>query len=253
MSNLKGIFFDQDGVIVDTEKDGHRIAFNKAFKVFGYQFEWDVNEYHDLLKIAGGKERMAHYLHTKGFGVEIKPDQESELLKQLHETKTEIFINLIESGSLPLRPGILRLMEEANKAKIIIGICTTSSEKAARAISTYLLKDIQLNFILAGDIVTKKKPDPEIYQLALRNTGLNPNECIVIEDSSNGLLAAKGAGLQVLVTTNPYTENENFNDAELVVTNLGDPDGEKGKLIKSKYPIEHNGVLSLDQIIDYFG
>ncbi|HEY60303.1 MAG TPA: HAD-IA family hydrolase [Anaerolineae bacterium] len=252
MSGLKGIFFDQDGVIIDTEKDGHRVAFNQTFKSFGYSFQWDVGEYHKLLQVAGGKERMRHYLHTKGFGKVVKPEEEDELIKKLHKYKTERFIELIEIGALPLRPGIKRLMKDANKTGVLIGICTTSNERAANAIAYKILKDINFNFVLAGDMVNKKKPDPEIYNLAIQTSGINCDDCVVIEDSRNGLLAAKAAGLRVVVTTNYYTEKEDLSEADLIVTCLGDPDGERGKLIKSQKQFEYDGILDLEQINKYF-
>ena len=92
MSEIKAIFFDQDGVIVDTERDGHRVAFNETFRSFNYKFQWSVEEYHELLQIAGGKERMAHYLHTKGFNKSVSPSEEEQLIKEMHKVKTEKFI-----------------------------------------------------------------------------------------------------------------------------------------------------------------
>ena len=121
MAKIKGFFFDQDGVIIDTEKDGHRVAFNQTFKKLGFDFEWSVDEYHDLLQIGGGKERMKHYLHTKGFGREVKPEEEEALIKSLHLAKTDTFIQLIESKQLPLRPGIHRMMKEINEQGICFG------------------------------------------------------------------------------------------------------------------------------------
>ncbi len=252
MAEIKGIFFDQDGVIVDTERDGHRVAFNETFESFGFNFQWSVEEYHQLLQIAGGKERMAHYLHTKGFDKPVDPAKEDQLIKEMHKAKTGKFIELIESGKLPLRPGIKRLMKEANQAGIIIGICTTSDEKAAKAISTKYLNDIKFGFILAGDVVEKKKPDPAVYLLALQKSGLKPEECVVIEDSKNGLQAAKGAGIHTLVTTNPYTEKEDLSGADLILTCLGDPDGEKGMVIHSTKPFTFKGVMYLQHIKEYF-
>jgi beta-phosphoglucomutase-like phosphatase (HAD superfamily) len=114
MAKIKGFFFDQDGVIIDTEKDGHRVAFNKTFKEFGYDFAWSVEEYHGLLQVGGGKERMRHYLHTKGFGKEVKPEDEEQLIKDMHHFKTDAFIQMIENRELPLRPGIKRIMHEIN-------------------------------------------------------------------------------------------------------------------------------------------
>jgi HAD superfamily hydrolase (TIGR01509 family) len=252
MADIKALIFDQDGVIIDTERDGHRVAFNRTYKEFGYDFEWDVEKYHELLQVAGGKERMRHYLHTEGFGVEVKPDEEDELIKKLHKRKTEIVIGLIESGELPLRPGVKRLMKEAMDAGLTMGVCTTSNERAAHAVAYNILKDIEFDFVLAGDVVSKKKPDPEIYNLALQKTGLKPEECIVVEDSRNGVLAAKAAGMHVVATTNVYTEREDLSEADIVVTCLGDAGGEKGELKQGGEGLDYDGVLRLDHLVAYF-
>ena len=222
MSELKAIFFDMDGTIIDTEKDGHRVAFNEAFKQVGIDAEWNVLQYHKLLQIAGGKERMKFYF--QGEGKNFLPAEKSvdDFVQQLHLLKTEIFVSLIESGKLPLRPGIKRIMKEANESGILVGICTTSNEKAVKTIVNSLLNDIKIDLILAGDIVTKKKPDPEIYLLALEKTGFSPKEVLVVEDSENGLIAGKDAGINVLVTVNEYTKNENLSRADAVVTSFGD-------------------------------
>ena len=252
MSEIKAIFFDQDGVVIDTEKDGHRVAFNETFKEFGYHFQWDVDKYYELLQISGGKERMRHYFHDEGVFTEVKSDEEDELIKRLHKRKTEIFIELIESGQLPLRTGVKRLMKEAMDRGLIVGICTTANERSANAIAKGMLQDIKFEFVLAGDIVSKKKPDPEIYLLALEKAGLKPEECLVIEDSRNGVLAAKAAGMHVVATTNIYTENEDLSEADIVVTCLGEPDGEKGMLKQGDESLAFDGVLHVDQLIKYF-
>jgi len=251
MAQIKAIFFDQDGVIIDTERDGHRVSFNMTFKEFGFTDEWSVDYYHELLQIAGGKERMKHHAQTRGFSKPIPPEELDELVKTMHKRKTALFVELIETGQLPLRPGIHRFLKEAMQAGLIIGVCTTSNEQAAHAIAYKILSDIQFNFVLAGDIVSKKKPDPEIYNLALSNAGVKPEECIVIEDSRNGVLAGKAAGMHVVATTNVYTEKENLSDADIIVTCLGDADGEKGTM--SKGTIEgYNGVLHVDQLVKAF-
>lgn len=252
MAEIKAIIFDQDGVIIDTERDGHRVAFNETFREFGFDVEWDVDKYHELLQIAGGKERMKHHLQTEGFGVPVEAEQVDDLIKKLHKRKTEIFVQLIETGKLPLRPGVKRLMTEAMGEGLILGVCTTSNEKAAHAVAYQILKDINFNFVLAGDVVSKKKPDPEIYLLALKETGLQPEECIVVEDSRNGVLAAKAAGMHVVATTNVYTENEDLSQADIIVTCLGEPDGEKGILKQGSQGFDFDGVLHVDQLVGHF-
>lgn len=252
MGKIKAIFFDQDGVIIDTERDGHRVSFNLTFKEFGFTDEWSVDYYHELLQIAGGKERMKHHLQTKGFSKPVPAEQVDDLIKEMHKRKTAIFVELIESGKLPLRPGIHRFMKEAMDQGLKVGVCTTSNEQAAKAITEKILSDIKFDIVLAGDVVSKKKPDPEIYNLALSRTGLKPEEVIIVEDSKNGVIAGKAAGAKVVVTTNYYTENEDVFGGDIIVTCLGDSAGEKGKLTKGDPGLMTTGVLHVNQVVDYF-
>jgi HAD superfamily hydrolase (TIGR01509 family) len=252
MGKIKAVFFDQDGVIIDTERDGHRVSFNMTFKEFGFTDEWSVDYYHELLQIAGGKERMKHHLQTKGFSKPVPPEQVDDLIKEMHKRKTTIFVELIETGKLPLRPGIHRFMKEAMEAGLMIGVCTTSNEQAAKAITEKILSDVKFDIVLAGDVVSHKKPDPEIYNLALSRTGLKPEEIIVVEDSKNGVLAGKAAGTNVVVTTNYYTEKEDVGSGDIIVTCLGDPNGEKGLLTKGDEILKFDGVLHINQVVDYF-
>lgn len=252
MPDIKAIFFDQDGVIIDTEKDGHRVAFNKTFKEFGYEFAWSVEKYHQLLQISGGKERMRHYFEEVRMFTGLTEEELAISLFEHHKRKTEIFIQLIESGKLPLRAGIKRLMLEARDKGLTLGVCTTANERSANAIAKGMLSEIDFEFILAGDVVKKKKPDPEIYRLALQKTGFAKEECIVVEDSRYGVLSAKGAGLQCIATTSIYTENEDLSDAEIVVTSLGDPDGKKGVLKHANQPFDFDGVVRVEELIRYF-
>jgi beta-phosphoglucomutase-like phosphatase (HAD superfamily) len=143
-------------------------------------------------------------------------------------------------------------MQEGMDAGLILGVCTTSNVKSAQAVAYNILKDIKFEFVLAGDMVKVKKPDPEIYNMALEKTGLEPNEVVVIEDSRNGVLAAKAAGLYIVATTNVYTEKEDLSDADIIVTSLGDPDGEKGVLKKGDEGLDYDGVLHVDQVVKYF-
>ncbi len=223
MAELKALIFDCDGVLVDTERDGHRVAFNRAFARKGFDFEWDVPLYGELLKVAGGKERMRAYFDQYGW-----PDNagdKDELIKELHKLKTDLFMQIIESGQLPLRPGIKRLVDEALAENITLAVCSTSNERAVTMVVEKMLgPERRKKFtILAGDIVSKKKPDPEIYNLARQQLQLNPGECMVVEDSRNGLLAAKGAGMHCLVTVSSYTADEDFTEADRIVAELGDP------------------------------
>jgi HAD superfamily hydrolase (TIGR01509 family) len=252
MSKIKAVFFDQDGVIIDTERDGHRVSFNMTFKEFGFTDEWSVEYYHELLQIAGGKERMKHHWKTKGFSKPLTEEEIDLLVKDMHKRKTALFVELIESGKLPLRPGIHRFMKEAMEAGLKIGVCTTSNEQAAKAITEKILTDIKFEIVLAGDVVEKKKPDPEIYNLALSKLGLSPDEVFVVEDSKNGVKAAKAAGANVIVTTNHYTEKEDVSPGDVIVTCLGDPDSEKAELRKGDIK-DFDGVVHVKQLMTLFG
>ena len=186
---MKALIFDCDGVLVDTERDGHRVAFNRAFAEAGIRAEWDVKLYGELLKVAGGKERMKHYFDIKGW----PPGKTAEtLIPELHKNKTAIFTALVAGGRLPLRPGIARIVDEAHAAGIRLGVCTTSDPKSIDGVLDLMgpKRKACFEIVLAGDIVAKKKPSPDIYLLAKERLGLDARDCVVIEDSRNGLLAA---------------------------------------------------------------
>lgn len=221
---MKALIFDCDGVLVDTERDGHRVAFNRAFAQKGLAVEWDVELYGELLKVAGGKERMRHYFGQQGWppGASDK----DEYIRELHRLKTDIYMQIVERGQLPVRPGVLRLVDEAIADGMALAVCSTSNERAVNLLVQKLLgpeRKAEFAAILAGDVVSRKKPDPEIYNLAKERLGLEPAECVVVEDNRNGLLAAKAAGMRCIITTNSYTKNEDFAEADAVFPELGDP------------------------------
>jgi len=223
---MKALIFDCDGVLADTERDGHRVAFNRGFRRKGLKVEWDVELYGGLLQIAGGKERMRHYFEENGWPANIV-DQDG-FIRELHRLKTALFMEIIESGQLPLRPGIERIVDEAIADNMILAVCSTSNEKAVHLIVDKLLgpeRKERFQAILAGDVVPRKKPDPGIYNLAREKLDLKPEDCMVIEDNRNGLLAAKSAGMYCVVTTNSYTRDEDFSEADGIYAELGDHPG----------------------------
>jgi len=222
---IKALIFDCDGVLVDTERDGHRVGFNRAFAEMGIDAEWDVPLYGKLLLVAGGKERMRAYFDEYGWpeGAETV-EARDELIVALHKLKTEITSELVGEGGLPLRPGIARIVDEAIAAGVKLGVCTTSNPRFIDAVLDLFgpERKAAFDFVHAGDCVARKKPAPDIYLLALETLGLPPHQCMVVEDSRNGLLAARGAGLPTLITTSTYTVDEDFTGAVKVVPELGD-------------------------------
>lgn len=220
---LQALIFDCDGVLVDTERDGHRVAFNRAFAQKGLDIVWDVDLYKQLLRVGGGKERMRHYFEDQGWPAGVT-DQD-RFIKEMHTLKTDLFLQIIGAGELPLRSGISRIVDEAIEAGVRLAVCSTSNERSVNLIVETLLgpaRKVRFAGIFAGDMASKKKPDPEIYNLAVRELDLDPAQCVVIEDSRNGLIAAKAAGFYCLVTTNGYTQDEDFSQADRVTDGLGD-------------------------------
>jgi HAD superfamily hydrolase (TIGR01509 family) len=225
---FKALIFDCDGVLVDTERDAHRVGFNRAFAEHGIDAEWSIELYAKLLHTAGGKERMRVYFDEFGWPEAASDDAAKDaLILDLHKTKTRITSEIVTE--LPVRPGVLRVIDEARAAGVRLGVCTTSNPKFIDAVLDLFgpERKAAFEFVHAGDVVPKKKPAPDIYLLALETLGLPASECVVVEDSRNGLLAATGAGIATLITTSTYTMDEDFTEAARVVPELGDaPDAQ---------------------------
>ncbi|XP_021285778.1 CBBY-like protein [Herrania umbratica] len=239
------LLFDCDGVLVDTEKDGHRISFNDTFKEKELGVTWDVDLYGELLKIGGGKERMTAYFNKTGWPDKAPKTEEErkEFIASLHKRKTELFMALIENRLLPLRPGVAKLVDQALEKGVKVAVCSTSNEKAVSAVVSCLLgpERAEKIKIFAGDVVPRKKPDPAIYTLAANTLGVDPSSCVVVEDSAIGLAAAKAAGMTCIVTKSSYTADEDFLNADAVFDCIGDPPEEQfdlafcGSLLEKQY------------------
>jgi len=223
MTKLQALIFDVDGTLADTERDGHRIAFNQAFTEQGFDWNWSESLYGELLTVAGGKERIQYYL--KQYHPNFQPTSEwSEFLASLHKQKTKYYQQLLKAAAIPLRPGVKRLIKEAKEQGLRLAIATTSALPNATALLEQTLNPDWFEIIAAGDIVPAKKPAPDIYNYVLAKMELTANECLVFEDSFHGLQAAIGAGLKTIVTVNDYTKNQDFSAACLVVNHLGELD-----------------------------
>ncbi|CAK0897677.1 unnamed protein product [Prorocentrum cordatum] len=212
---------DCDGTLVETERDGHRVSFNRAFKEKGYNCEWSVDLYGELLTTGGGKERMTRYFRDYNPGAWPHPEapaKDHPEIVALHKLKTSLFMDIVRAGELPLREGVRELLTAARSAGWTIAVCSTSNEAAVSAVVQTLLPEFApTTRIFAGDCVSKKKPDPEIYNLAARELSLDPRKCVVLEDTNIGLRAGQAAGMSVVVTKSIYSKDEDFSGADLLV------------------------------------
>ena len=247
---MTALIFDCDGVLADTERDGHRPAFNQTFEEFGLPVHWSVEGYGEALRIGGGKERMAALLTPElvaQAGLPTDPRDQAALLATWHRRKTEIYVEMARAGHLPARPGVARVVEEAHAAGWQLTVCSTSAEASVRAILENAVgADRAAGFIvLAGDVVPAKKPAPDIYLLALERLGAAAESCIVVEDSRNGLQAAVAAGLTTVVTVNGYTREEDFSEAALVVSSLGDPGLDPIEVLADRRGVGPAGYVTL--------
>ena len=222
---LSALLFDVDGTLADTEET-HRQAFNLAFLELGLAFAWEPDEYAELLRISGGKERLAHYFARLPVDAAERA-RLATLVPALHRVKTARYAELVATGGSPLRPGIARLIAEADAAGVRLAIAsTTTSANVAALLDAELGSNAHKRFavIACGDVVPAKKPAPDIYHLALSTLGLGPANAVAFEDSANGLAAAKAAGLFTVVTPTRWTALQDFGEADLTLPHLGDPD-----------------------------
>ncbi|MEE9304287.1 MAG: HAD-IA family hydrolase [Thiotrichaceae bacterium] len=224
MSKLKALLFDVDGTLADTEADGHRVAFNKAFVEAGLDWNWTVEVYGQLLTVTGGKERIKYYIND--FLDNFNPGQDlTEFAANLHQRKTHFYLEMLQQGEIPLRTGVERLLREVRDAGLRMGIATTTTPANVTYLLTSTLGKESLDWfevIAAGDIVPAKKPAPDIFEYAMQKMGITAEETLAFEDSANGFLSSTGAGLKTLITVNGYTKDDNFKGASIVLDQMGD-------------------------------
>lgn len=247
------LVFDCDGVLADTERDGHLPAFNATFAEFGLPVRWSVEEYGRLLAIGGGKERLATLFtpeNVAALGLPADPEEQRELVARWHKAKTARYTAVIASGAVPARPGIARLAAEAAAAGWRLAVASTSAEQSVRAVLEHAVgpRMAERFAVFAGDVVPRKKPAPDIYLLALRELGADPADVVVVEDSGNGLAAARAAGLATLVTVSSYTTDEDFSGAALVVSSLGELPDEPARVLANPHGLALGGEIHLDDV-----
>jgi len=223
---LQALLFDVDGTLADTERDGHRMAFNAAFREYGLDWDWDVALYGKLLAVTGGKERMKYYVEQ--FRTDYVPPADfADLVIELHRAKTRHYTEMLSLGEIPMRPGVKRLLNETRAAGLRLAIATTTTPENVTTLLRHSLAEDASDWfevIAAGDIVPAKKPAPDIYVWALQQMKLPPQACFAFEDSENGIRSSLNAGLKTLVTINDYTSGHDFSGAAAVLSDMGEPE-----------------------------
>ncbi len=223
---LRAVILDVDGTLAETERHGHRVAYNQAFDELGADWEWTEAFYGDLLDVEGGQERLDHYLRT--YRPDFAPDEGiADFVGTVHRRKNAHYHAMLGAGRMPLRPGVRRLIDESRSAGLRLAIASSSLRANVHALLTQMLDpaaESWFDAIVTGDDIAQKKPEPEVYERVLERLDLFPEECIAIEDSPYGCRAAVAAGVPTLVTTSSYTSQHAFDGAILVADSLGDPD-----------------------------
>lgn len=222
--SIQALIFDVDGTMADTE-EAHRVAFNLAFERFRLGWRWEPSEYRELLKVTGGKERIASYIAALSIGDDERRSL-LDLLPRIHAEKTRFYSAFVNDGAVPLRHGVARLLDEAHATGCRLAIASTTTAVNVEALLQATLgargRDL-FSVIVCGDQVHAKKPSPDIYRLVLQRLGVSPNQAVAVEDSANGMHAAQAAGIWTVITTNFWTIGSNFDGADLLLPSLGEP------------------------------
>jgi dihydroxyacetone kinase phosphoprotein-dependent L subunit len=253
MPGARALILDCDGVLADTERDGHLVAFNQTFAEFGLPAHWTLDDYRVKLRTGGGKERLASLLTPEfvaAAGLPADPAAQQASVAAWHKRKTAIYTQLVASGAVPPRSGVARIVGDALAAGWQVAVASTSAEPSVvatleRAVGAEQARAVK---VFAGDIVPRKKPAPDIYLAAVDWLGLPAGQVVVIEDSRNGLLAAAGAGLATVITVNDLTKDEDFSEAALVVSALGDPGGERAVVLANRAGITGGDWITLTDL-----
>lgn len=218
------LIFDVDGTLADTERDGHRVAFNQAFEQMGLDWHWSEEIYGELLAVTGGKERMHYYVEQ--FNAPEKNSEDlNELVIKLHAQKTKNYVSLLENSLIPLRPGVERIINDARSKGLRISIATTTTPENVTALLSNTLGPESIEWfevIGAGDIVPAKKPAPDIYTYVMDKMQVSAEECLAFEDSINGIKSSTAAHLKTVITYNGYTKDDDFSKADIVLDTYGD-------------------------------
>jgi HAD superfamily hydrolase (TIGR01509 family) len=238
---LEALIFDVDGTVAETE-GLHRRAFNLAFERHGLDIRWDEKEYRRLLRVHGGKERIARS------AAEHEEPLKATEVAQIHSLKTRIYDELLQAEGVPWRPGVARLMNEARRAGLRLALATTTSEANLDPLFAPVLGErwrARFEAIVAGDAVSRKKPAPDVYLETLRRLGIGSAQAVAFEDSRAGVEAARAAGIAVVAVPSRWLAGDDLTGADLVLEHFGDA----GALWDESHPALARRWLSARELI----
>ncbi len=254
---LQAVIFDVDGTLVDSERDGHRVAFNLAFEDAGLEDRWDVETYGQLLAVTGGQSRLRHYLLDARAGLAEVVDgvQIDALAAELHRTKTRHFTDMVRTSGIPARPGVTRLLDGLRAERVPVGVATTGSSEWVGPLLEDLFGGGRFATVVTGQDVAARKPEPDAYLLALHHLGVAAAGVVAVEDSGAGLTSARSAGLACVVVANSYTEMDEVTEADVLLDGFGEPQA-PAAILADRHSAMPGGVLdvaSLRRLIDRAG
>jgi HAD superfamily hydrolase (TIGR01509 family) len=243
VKGLRAIVFDVDGTLVDSERDGHRVAFNRAFEEADLPDRWDVKLYGELLEITGGERRITAYLERQG----MPQAERAQTASRLHARKTEIFTEMAREGAIEPRPGVRELLDELQEGGVRLAVATTGTGAWVHPLLGRLFGADRFEVIVTSDEAPDRKPDPSAYLLALEQLRLAAPAALAVEDSANGLRAAKAAALPCVVVTNDYTAGQDFADADLVLDGFGRSDA-PAEVLSDPHAVDPPGRLDVESL-----
>jgi HAD superfamily hydrolase (TIGR01509 family) len=237
------MIFDVDGTLAETERYGHRVAFNRAFEQKGLPDRWSDELYRDLVKVTGGTRRLTHYF-VEYKGMEAK--EAASLAAELHKIKTGLFVEVVEGGEVPARPGVLRFIKELQESGLRVAVATTGTRSWVHPLLEHLREQgglARFDAIVTGDEVANLKPEPDAFILALQRLQIGPDQAEIVEDSRNGVRAAVAAGCACLAVQGEYAQAAELEGADLVVDSFGEP-GRALKVLDNRFGLEVGSMLT---------
>jgi HAD superfamily hydrolase (TIGR01509 family) len=232
-----------DGTLVDSERDGHRVAFNLAFCEFGLPDRWDCAEYGRLLATTGGQRRLHRYLSDRG----MPQDERDDLVPKLHHRKTELFVAMAGDGKVPARPGVERLLDDLAAAGLPVAVATTGSRTWVEPLLDRLFGLERFRTVVTGDQVPERKPEPDAYLVALDRLEVPARQAVAVEDSDNGVRSARAAGMAVVAVANDYTAGQALEGAALVTDSFGLPE-QPARVLRGDPALAPDGLVTVSTL-----